>query len=198
MTESRDSDLHKERKNIRDRTSKIKPLFFLPNWANGLLKTVTAKPCTHLCVHMQKGERRVAAMTGQGRRPLTGACPTWTGAQCYFKVDLGDFPGGPAVKNPPSNAGDMGSDPWSGTKIPPVAEQLGPRATTGEPVGCSSRGHERYKPWPAAREVRADPASQIKQRKKRKWTGISGILQALGQALKKKHNCYVRKEEKME
>ena len=93
--------------------------------------------------------------------------------------------------------GTRGLIPGQGTKIPPVAEQLGPRATTGEPVGCSSRVHERYKPWPAAREVRADPASQIKQRKKRKWTGISGILQALGQSLKK-HNCYVRKEEKME
>ena len=26
----------------------------------------------------------------------------------------GHFPGGPVVKNPPSNAGDAGLDPWSG------------------------------------------------------------------------------------
>ena len=32
--------------------------------------------------------------------------------------DLGDFPGGPVVKNPPSNAGDGGSIPGRGTKIP--------------------------------------------------------------------------------
>ena len=30
-----------------------------------------------------------------------------------------DFPGGPVVKNPPSNAGDVGSVPGQGTKIPP-------------------------------------------------------------------------------
>ena len=31
---------------------------------------------------------------------------------------LQDFPGGPGVKNPPPNAGDMGSIPGRGTKIP--------------------------------------------------------------------------------
>ena len=30
----------------------------------------------------------------------------------------GDFPGGPVVKNPPSNAGDKCSIPGHGTKIP--------------------------------------------------------------------------------
>jgi len=29
-----------------------------------------------------------------------------------------DFPGGSVVKNPPANAGNMGSIPGSGTKIP--------------------------------------------------------------------------------
>ena len=29
-----------------------------------------------------------------------------------------NFPGGPGVKNPPSNAGDTGSIPGQGTKIP--------------------------------------------------------------------------------
>ena len=36
----------------------------------------------------------------------------------------GDFPGGPAVKNPPCNTGDMGSIPGQETKIPHAAEQL--------------------------------------------------------------------------
>ena len=37
-----------------------------------------------------------------------------------------DFPGGPVLKNPPCNAGDTGSIPGQGTKIPHVVEQLKP------------------------------------------------------------------------
>ena len=33
-------------------------------------------------------------------------------------MDHWDFPGGPVVKNPPSNAGDAGLIPCRGTKIP--------------------------------------------------------------------------------
>ena len=36
------------------------------------------------------------------------------------------FPGGPVVKNLPCNAGDVGSIPGQGTKIPHVTEQLKP------------------------------------------------------------------------
>ena len=42
------------------------------------------------------------------------------------------FPGGAVVKNPPANAGDTGSEPWSG-KIPRAVEQLSPCTTTTEP-----------------------------------------------------------------
>ena len=48
----------------------------------------------------------------------------------------GDFPGGPVVKNPPSNAGDADSIPGWGTKTPHAEGQLSPRATTTEPA-CS-------------------------------------------------------------
>ena len=48
------------------------------------------------------------------------------------KKTLRDIPGGPVVKNPPSNAGDTGSIPGWGTKIPHAAGQLRPRATTTE------------------------------------------------------------------
>ena len=34
-----------------------------------------------------------------------------------FKNHLRDFPGGPVVKNPPCNAGEVGSIPGQGTKI---------------------------------------------------------------------------------
>ena len=39
-----------------------------------------------------------------------------------------DFPGGPVVRNLPSNAGDMGSTPGLGTKIPRGLGQLSPPA----------------------------------------------------------------------
>ena len=48
------------------------------------------------------------------------------------RLTVGNFPGGPVVKNPPSNAGDVGSIPDRGTKIPHAAGQLSPRATTTE------------------------------------------------------------------
>ena len=47
-----------------------------------------------------------------------------------FKVNLGDFPGGPVVKNPPCNAGNRGSIPGRGTKVPPASEQLSLRAAS--------------------------------------------------------------------
>ena len=40
------------------------------------------------------------------------------------------FPDGPGVKNPP--AGDMGSVPGRGTRIPHATGQLNPHATTRE------------------------------------------------------------------
>ena len=36
------------------------------------------------------------------------------------------FPGGPVVKNPPYNAGDVGSIPGQGTKIPHATEPTKP------------------------------------------------------------------------
>ena len=45
-----------------------------------------------------------------------------------------DFPGGPVVKNLPSSAGDTGSIPGQGTKIPHAMGKQ-PCATTTEPVG---------------------------------------------------------------
>ena len=50
-----------------------------------------------------------------------------------------DFPGGPVVKNPPSNAGDMGLIPGRGTKIPHATGQLSLHAATTEPA--HSRAH---------------------------------------------------------
>ena len=52
--------------------------------------------------------------------------------QCGQRFELRDFPGGPVVKNLPYNAGDSGSIPGQGTKIPHAVEQLNPHATTTE------------------------------------------------------------------
>ena len=46
-----------------------------------------------------------------------------------------DFAGGPMVKNLPSNAGDVGSIPGLGTKIPHAAGQLSP--STQMKMECS-------------------------------------------------------------
>ena len=52
-----------------------------------------------------------------------------------FKIQWDwDFPGGPVVKNPRSNAGDMGWIPGQGTKIPHATRQLSLTATTTEPA----------------------------------------------------------------
>ena len=50
-----------------------------------------------------------------------------------------DFPGGPVVKNLPSNAGGACSIPGQGTKIPHAAEQLSPCATTTELLHLNER-----------------------------------------------------------
>ena len=50
------------------------------------------------------------------------------------KPKLGNFPGGPLVKNPPSRAGNTGSIPDQGAKIQHAAWQLSPHAWTAEPL----------------------------------------------------------------
>ena len=50
---------------------------------------------------------------------------------------LGDFPGTPVVKNLPPSAGDVGSIPGGGTKIPHAVEQVSPCAATTEPASLN-------------------------------------------------------------
>ena len=51
------------------------------------------------------------------------------------KQQLGDFPGGPVVKNLLCNAGDTVSIPGQRTKIPHALEQLSPYTATPKSVG---------------------------------------------------------------
>ena len=55
-----------------------------------------------------------------------------------FKNLLGDFPGGPMVKNLPSNTEDTGSIPGQGIKIPHAKGQLSLCVTTREPTSSNS------------------------------------------------------------
>ena len=54
-------------------------------------------------------------------------------------LSIWDFPGGPVVKNQPSNAGDMGSIPGRGIKIPHATGQLSLWATTTKPTCHNQR-----------------------------------------------------------
>ena len=73
-----------------------------------------------------------------------------------------DFPGGPVVKNPPSNAGDTGSIPGRRTKIPHAVGQLSPTlqllsiwAKTREPECRNYRTHALWCPHATIREKTA-------------------------------------------
>ena len=56
------------------------------------------------------------------------------------------------VENPSSNAGDTGSIPGWGTKIPYATGQLSPHATTAEPVHLNERAHMLWSPHATTRE----------------------------------------------
>ena len=78
-----------------------------------------------------------------------------------------DFPRGPVVKNPPSNAGDMSSIPGRGTKIPHATAQLSPCATTTE----LSRLNERAGVLQTTEPTRPGAcAPQLEKRKNRQAT----------------------------
>ena len=62
------------------------------------------------------------------------------------KTLLWDFPGGPLVKNPPANAGDLGSIGHWSWKSPHAAEQLSPGATTTEACMPGAHALQQEKP----------------------------------------------------
>ena len=79
-----------------------------------------------------------------------------------------DFPAGPVVKNPPSTAGDVGSVPGRGTKIPRAAGQLS-RCTTTEP----RRLKWRARVLQLERSLRATTKTRCSQKKKKKQQTLS-------------------------
>ena len=68
------------------------------------------------------------------------------------------------VKNPPSNAGDTGSIPGRGARIPHAAGQLSPRTTATEPTCSGARTTTREKPAHGNEEpMRCDERSRMPQ-----------------------------------
>ena len=75
--------------------------------------------------------------------------PKW---QNVLKLSCRDFPGGPVVKNLPSSAGNTGSSPGRGTKIPHAAGQVSPRARTTELARLNERARVQQLRSPRALE----------------------------------------------
>ena len=73
----------------------------------------------------------------------------------------------PAGKNPPCNAGDVGSIPGNETKIPHAVEQLSPLATTRESVSHNERSCVTQQ-RPHLPQVRPDTAKEIFKTKQNK------------------------------
>ena len=69
------------------------------------------------------------------------------------------LPSGPVVKNLPSNAGDVGSNPGQGARIPNALGQLSPPATTKSThtPSLASLVAQMVKNLPAVQETRFNP-----------------------------------------
>ena len=87
-----------------------------------------------------------------------------------LRIEYRGFPGGAVVESLPANAGDTGSSPG---KIPHATEQLGPWATTTEPVRLepvlhNKRGRDSERPahhdeeWPPLAATRESPRTETK------------------------------------
>ena len=85
------------------------------------------------------------------------------------------------VKNPPCNAGNVGSIPAGGTKIPYAAGQLSPRAITRESMCHNYRAHELWIPHATTREKPTNCNEEPACRNER-----SCVLQLRPDATKKK------------
>ena len=70
------------------------------------------------------------------------------------------------VKNPPFNAGDVGSIPGQGTKIPHAAGQLNPSAATTEPAHSGARAPQLDSPRTATKSLCATTETQRSKRER--------------------------------
>ena len=82
----------------------------------------------------------------------------------------GNFPGGPVVKNPPSNAGDAGSIPGLGTKFLHAAGQLSTCVATREALATQ---HE--EPPCIATKESSHPAAKMQHSQKTQKNNFMNI-----------------------
>ena len=93
-----------------------------------------------------------------------------------------NFPGGPVVKNTPCNAGDMGSIPGRGTRIPHAMGQLNACTATTEPT-CHTRGslcHSERSTWSnegleCCNKDLTQPNKQIFSKERHPWCGLQSM-----------------------
>ena len=79
----------------------------------------------------------------------------WFGQGCNQSNLLRDFPDGPVMNNLPSKAGDAGSIPGQGTKIPPAVGHLSPQTPTTKPTHPYYWAHMLCSPSISTREAQA-------------------------------------------
>ena len=84
--------------------------------------------------------------------------------KCIIKITFRGFPGGPVVKNPPSNAGDAGLIPGRGTKIPHASGQLSPRSPTTEPMHPGAHTLQRKIPHASTKIPQPGPDAAKKKK----------------------------------
>ena len=89
--------------------------------------------------------------SGKNEKLLLFDCEIWP-IPFLKTYDLGDFLGGPVVKNPPCNAEDVRLMPGQGIKIPHAIEQLSPHAVITE--RCTSCTSQRESPCTAMKDTR--------------------------------------------
>ena len=84
-----------------------------------------------------------------------------------------DFSGVQWSKNQPCNAGDVGSIPGWGTKIPHAAEQLSLHSTTREPA-CHDERSRRHSDDPVC-QWRPDPAEETSKEKSQRGRAMASL-----------------------
>ena len=106
--------------------------------------------CSNPCIiRVPEGEERENGTENIFEKIMVKNCPNW------------DYPGGPVVKNPPSNAGDEGSIPHRGTKILHAMGQLSPCTATTEPMhsrACTPLERSPRAIMKSPRDATKDPA----------------------------------------
>ena len=93
-------------------------------------------PHNGICALIRRGSRELSLF-------FPSPCEDTEEKQLYRRDERPrDFPGDPVVKNPPCNAGHVGSIPGQGTKIPHAVKQPSLNNATTEPARSRAHGSQ--------------------------------------------------------